>query len=83
MVGLSGGYIDDVLRSDLPLFRSLLKLINERFQMVEDESIPFKFSGSHLERDKDGMLQQNQNEYLKCLVKILLDVTFIEFMSIR
>ena len=67
LMGLSGGYVDDLLRACSPVTHQLPMKTNERFQMGEDEYIPCTLSGFSLARDKYGSLEQNQNFYLRKL----------------
>lgn len=82
LVGLSGGYVDDLLRTESEDFPVLSQKTYERFQMGEDETILCTFSGFLLVRDEKGSLLQNTNCYLK-LYKLHLNATFTEFRSMR
>lgn len=65
LVGLSGGYVDDMLRAGSPDFRERLKKTNERFDVGEDEKLPCYFSGFSIARGSEGALEMNQYGYLK------------------
>ncbi len=43
LVGLSGGYVDDLLRTGSSDFRELSKKTNQRFQIGEEEELPCTF----------------------------------------
>ena len=79
LMGLSGGYVDDLLRAGSLGFRNLAKKTNERFLVGEDEHIPRTFSGFSLAHGKDGGLEQNQNFYLRKLERLHFGVSFSEF----
>ena len=83
LVGLSGGYVDDLLRAGSTRFRELSRKTNERFQMDEDEVIPCTFSRFHLERDEHGCITQHQNFYMQKLEVLPLGSTFTDFRSMR
>lgn len=84
LTGLSGGYVDDLLRAGTSKFRELAQRTNQRFEMGEDEHIPCTFSGFSLSRNTaDGSLEQNQHFYLQKLEKLSLNATFAEFRSMR
>eukprot|EP00171_Calliarthron_tuberculosum_P022143 IDg22143t1 len=76
LIGLSGGYVDDLLRAGTPAFRKLSQQTHKKFDMGADESPPCAFSGFLLSRDRDGNLQQHQKLYLKQLETLPLDATF-------
>lgn len=40
MIGLSGGYVYDMLRTGSECFHELFRKIYESFQMSEEESVP-------------------------------------------
>ena len=83
LIGLSGGYVDDLLRTGSPEFCQLAKKTNESFQMGEDEHVPCTFSGFSLARGKNGSLEQNQHFYLQKLERLHLEVSFSEFWSMH
>ena len=44
LAGLSDDYVNDLLRTGRPAFRELSRKTHARFEMDEDESIPYTFS---------------------------------------
>lgn len=83
LTGLSGGYVDDLLRAGTPEFKRHAAQTNDRFEMGPDETLPCTFSGFHLSRDESGTLQQNQHFYLRKLEQLPLDAKFQDFRSMR
>lgn len=79
IVGLSGGYVHNLLRTAPPEFRSISKRISESLQMDTEEEIPCIFSGLSLSRDKEGNLEQNQNLCLQKLENSLLILLYLNF----
>ena len=82
-MGLTGGFVDALLRAGSPGFRQMAKKTNERFQMGEDEHIPCTFSCFSLTHGKDGSLEQNQHFYLQKSEQLHLDASFSEFRSMH
>lgn len=80
--GLSGGYVDDLIRTGTPIFREHSSATNTRFDMGDDEHVPCTFSGFYLDR-KNGTLEQSQRSYLKKLESLPLQASFKEFRSMR
>lgn len=52
LVGLSGGYVDDLLRKGTAEFRTISKRTNQPFQMSKEEEILCNFSGFSPSRNK-------------------------------
>ncbi len=61
LVGLSGGYVYDLLHAGFSDFRELSNRTNKRFKMGEDEELPHTSSIFSLARDKDRNLEKNQH----------------------
>lgn len=83
LTGLSGGYVDDLLRAGIPEFREYASLTNRRFEMDADEELPCTFSGFSLSRQETGCLEQNQHFYLQNLESLSLKSSFSQFHSMR
>ena len=83
LIGLSGLYVDDLLRTGTPEFRKLCRMTNDKFDMAEDENVPFEFVGATFEREEDGTLIINQHRYLKRLEELQPDADFSQFRSMR
>lgn len=82
LIGLSGTYVDDIMRVGNDQFRKLSKKTNDMFEMAEDEEIPCRFTGFKLERD-NGIINLQQSEYLSKLNLMPEDATFADFASMR
>lgn len=50
LIGISGSYLDDVLRASQHIFRKLCLLTHEKFDMADEEFIPSGFTGFTLKR---------------------------------
>ena len=81
--GLSGGYVDDLIRTGDEDFKELSKKTNERFDMAEDQKLPCSFTGFSLGFEKGRTIVQDQHEYLKKLEKLPLTASFSQFRSMR
>lgn len=81
--GISGGYVDDLLRTGSAEFRHLSRKTHERFEMDDDENLPVTFSGFTLARDKDGSIIQDQHIYLSNLEALDKSASFSAFRSMR
>ena len=81
LMGLSGRYVDDLLRAGSLGFRQLAKKANELIQMGEDEHIPCTISGFSIARGKDGSLEQSQHFYLQKQERLHLYASVSEFRS--
>lgn len=51
---LSGGYVDDLIRTTNQEFRELLMKSNDKFDVAEDQSLPCFFTGVSLSHDGNG-----------------------------
>lgn len=82
--GLSGTYVDDMLRSGERGFRDLAKSTSKKFDMAEDEKPPCTFTGFCITFDDKGeQLQLNQQAYVKKLKPLGVAATFSDFASLR
>ena len=81
--GLSGGYVDDVIRAGDAHFQKVALKTREKFEMAEDKKLPCTFTGFSLSPDENGGFIQDQHQYLRKLELLPLDATFSEFRSMR
>ena len=81
--GLSGGYVDDLIRAGDEYFKKVSQKTNEKFDMAENEKIPCTFTGFSLSHNRDGEVIQDQHEYLKKLETLSLGASFGQFRSMR
>lgn len=81
--GLSGSYVDDLIRCGNKEFRELSKKTNERFEMAEESKLPSEFTGFVIDRDKDNNIVIDQNAYLRQLECLPMDASFGHFRSMR
>lgn len=78
--GLSGGYVNDLIRARDALFKKLSKKATEKFEITEDQSLPCMFTGFSLSRAKDGTITQEQHAYLKSSRNCLLTLPSVIFV---
>ena len=83
LVGLSGTYVDDILRAGTPEFRELANKTHERFEMSDDKELPNEFTGFQLDRDPAGTLIIKQTRYLRRLEALPTDASLRQFRSMR
>lgn len=83
LIGLSGGYVDDLIRTGSDRFHEVSRKTHESFQMDEDEAVPCEFSNFSLIQDSSGCLLQYLNEYLRKLEKLPFNASSTEFRSMR
>eukprot|EP00171_Calliarthron_tuberculosum_P003448 IDg3448t1 len=83
LVGLSGGYVDDLLRAGPTSFRKYANKTREKFDIGQDETLPCSFSGFILPKYNERLMEQNQKQYLKKLGALPLDSSFSDFRSMR
>ena len=81
--GMSGSHVDDLLRWGDKDFRELSKGTSDRFEMTEESNFPTEFTGFVLEKDDEGNMIINQNNYLRELQCLPLDASFSTFRSMR
>ena len=81
--GLSGTYVDDLIRSGDQHFKQVSKKTNEKFEMTEDGSLPAEFTGFVIDRDTDGNFYIDQIDYLRKIECIPYDASFGHFRSMR
>lgn len=83
LCGLSGGYVDDLIRTGNQDFKKLSRKTKEVFDMAEDELLPCNFTGFSLRRGTGRDILIDQHAYLKNLEEIPLDAKFSRFRSMR
>ena len=81
--GLSGGYVDDLIRTGDQTFKEVATKTHERFDMSEDDTIPCSFTGFALSRNDVGDILLDQHAYLGKLEELPLDSDFTAFRSMR
>lgn len=88
--GLSGGYVDDLLRTVTTEFETVSKRTHERFDIDEDENLAVTFTGSSQSRNVAESITQDQLFYfkinffyLKKLEMLEKSASFREFRSMR
>lgn len=81
--GLSGTYVDDMMRAGDQKFRKLARVTSEKFEMAEDETPPCTFTGFRLSKGADSKLEMNQDAYVSNLTTLPSDATFSNFASVR
>ena len=81
--GLSGWYVDELIRTGNTTFKELARETNRKFEMADDQDLPCVFTGFSLKRSQDGTFIQDQHEYLKRLEELPADCPFKAFRSMR
>ena len=82
LTGLSGGYVDDLIRTGDDSFREKCKLTHKKFEMKPDSALPSEYAGFQISKDGDALLI-DQLHYLRKLEALPLDATFGDFRSAR
>ena len=83
LIGISGSYVDDLLRAGTPEFHSACRKTHEVFDMGDEEYIPCPFTGFFIGKNEDGSISQHQLSYLKQLECLPLDSDLPKFRSMR
>lgn len=78
-----GGYVDDETRSEGESFEKLSRKTGERFELVNDQFIPFSFTGFALQYNTNGQIVKDQHEYLHKLEHLTNAADFLNFRSTR
>ena len=81
--GLSGTYVDDLLRAGNADFKKLSEQTGKHFDMKEPTSLPCEFSGFRLNFNDDAIMVQTQTHYTNKLFNLEIDATFTMFLSMR
>ena len=69
LIGLSGVYVDDLLRAGTPEFKQLCRGTHETFDMTDEQTLPQNFAGFHLSND-NGTPTLDQVEYASRLEEL-------------
>ncbi len=84
VIGLSGLYVDDLLRAGNQSFGAQSRKKHEVFDMgEEEEELQCTSTGFELHRDGHGNIRQHQTPYLRQLECLSRDATLSEFRSMR
>lgn len=83
LIGLSGTYVDDILRVGSEEFRMIASKTNNEFEMDDDKELPCTFTGFKLEKNEDGVLQLQQHDYLSQITVLPEDASFSDLASTR
>lgn len=81
--GLSGTYVDDMIRAGDEHFENSAEDISERFRMAEDSYLVCSFTGFLLKREDAGCVQLSQSDYPQKLKPLPEDYTYAQFASLR
>ena len=81
--GISGGYVDDLIRTGDSSFKQLCSKTKRKFDMAEDQGLPCTFTGFSISRTVDNTIVQQQHEYLRRLEELPPDASFPHFRSMR
>lgn len=81
--GLSGTYVDEMIRVGSPAFYEMAKTTHRLFKIGPDDHPPCTFTGFHLSRNPTDHLVFDQHAYLAKIRPISTDDTFSNFGSTR
>ena len=65
--GMSGGYVDDLIRTGDSSLKQLYSKTRRTFEMAEDQRLPCTFAGFSITRTLDNTIVQKQHVYLRRL----------------
>ena len=83
LTGLSGFYVDDLLRAGTPEFRTSSSKTHMRFETTGDEDPPFTFAGFNIAKQSDVPYTIDQLFYMKKLEELELTSSFDQYRSMR
>lgn len=83
LAGLSGTYVDDMLRAGNSKFQKIAAQTKAKFEMDEDKYLPTEFTGFKISKTESGALKISQSHYLKNLSFLDMDADFASFRSMR
>ena len=83
LCGITGTYVDDMLRAGTKYFRKRCDYTHTKFKTSGDDELPLTYSGFHITRLTDSSLAVDQNFYLKSLEELSACSAFPEFRSMR
>ena len=81
--GMSGRYVDDLMRAGDDDFKEHARKTAESFEMANDEEPPCDFTGFRLDVSKDNTLTLDQNNYLMTIRPMRSDAEWFHFASRR
>ena len=81
--GLSGSYVDDLMRAGDADFKVHAKKTAEAFEMATDEEPPCDFTGFRLDVTEENTLTLDQHSYLNTIRPLGSDSEWFEFASLR
>lgn len=79
--GLSDGNVHDHIRAGDKEFKELSKKTEDRFEIVEDQTVPFYFTRVFLARNNDSEVIQDQHDYPQKLEQLPLEAGCSHFRS--
>ena len=79
--GISGGYVDDLIRTGDSSFKQLCSKTERSFDMAEDQGLPCTFTEISISRRLDNTIVQQQHEYLRRLEELPPDASFHHLRS--
>lgn len=83
LTGLSGCYVDDILRCGTQEFRRHCLTTNDKLEMADDERIPCTFTGFRLSYDSHHDVQLDQHRYVEKLRPLSENGTYKDLASLR
>ena len=83
LAGLSGSYVDDIIRCGTDKFKSHCRSTGKRFEMSGTETIPCIFTGFRLSHDSQNFIQIDQRQYIQKLRPLPEDGTYKDLASLR
>lgn len=81
--GLSGCYVDDILRTGNQNFAIHANQTRKRFEMAEDEHLPCTFTGFVISKTASGDYIIDQHDYLRKLESLASNGSYAQFRSMR
>ena len=83
LTGLSGTYVDDILRAGTKSFRmDVSKATSKAFDSKPAQKVPFTFTGMNIHKQK-RMILLSQQKYIEMLELLPTGVSFEKFRSMR
>ena len=83
LAGLSGSYVEDVVRCGTQKFKRHCLSTSERFEMSGDETIPCIFTGFRLSYDSHHAVKIDQHRYIEKQRPMPEDGTYKDLASLR
>lgn len=82
LAGLSGVYVDDILRCGTPEFQDAVSVTAEKFDATPAKVDAAKFAGLEFERDENGEIRVHMDGYIRD-VKLATEISYRAFASNR